>query len=77
MTGYIRQILCRAMFSSHLYLCVGTSTDMNLWWHCMIAGSVFFLLGQILVAPNIMTHRWKEEIKGSNMRYYLDHESCV
>jgi hypothetical protein len=36
-----------------------------------------FLCGRILVAPNIMTHRWKEEIKGSNMRYYLDQESCV
>ena len=43
----------------------------------MITGSVRFLWGQILVAPIILTHRWKEEIKGSNMRYYLDHESSV
>jgi hypothetical protein len=39
--------------------------------------SLRFLWGQMLVAPNIVTHRWKEEIKGGNMRYYLDHESCV
>jgi hypothetical protein len=36
-----------------------------------------FLCGQILVAPNVITHHWKEEIEGSNMRDYLDQESCI